>query len=85
MFRVLCLVYGNVLDLWCFKIKNLKFSFFLFFENFVFNVELFKVFVFKDINIFKKNIFCFNINLYNNKIFPGKKSKGLVLDPNLNW
>ena len=53
----------------------------LFFDILVFNVNLFKVFCFKDINIFKNYNFCFNINLHsNNKIFPDKKNrKGLSL------
>ena len=59
MFRVLCLVYGSLLDVWVFKIK--KNNLVLFFENLVFNVNLFKVFVFKDINI--KNIIFFKYKL----------------------
>ena len=54
--------------------------------NLVFNVNLFKVFVFKDINILRNTIFVYiktYITIIIIKYFP-TESQGLVLGSNLN-
>ena len=66
---------SNLLDLWVFKIIFLKLV--SFFGNLVFNVNSFKIYVFKDINIKKYHFF--NRTYIIIKYFPTKNRKGLSL------